>query len=61
MEHKQYRVKFQDDGGKVIFREFDTMEQAQDLYNSLDEKAEIQKFNEDLGHYEIVVYPTFEY
>lgn len=61
MEHKQYRVKFQDDDGKVIFREFDTMEQAQDFYNSLDEKAEIQKFNEDQSRYEIVVYPTFEY
>lgn len=61
MEHKQYRVKFQDDDGKVIFREFDTMEQAQDLYNSLYGKAEIQKFSEDLDRYEIVVYPTFEY
>ena len=34
---------------------------VQNFYNSLDEKAEIQKFNEDQSRYEIVVYPTFEY
>lgn len=61
MDHKKYRVKFRGDDGEVIFRGFDAMKQAQNLYDSLDEKAEIQKFNEDLGHYEIVVYPTFEY
>lgn len=61
MEHKQYRVKFQDDDGKAIFLEFDTIKQAQNLYINLDGKAEIQKFSEDLDRYEIVVYPTFEY
>nr|WP_300842338.1 hypothetical protein [uncultured Acetatifactor sp.] len=61
MDHKKYRVKFRGDDGKVIFQEFDTMEQAQNLYDSLDGKAEIHQYIEDLGRYEIVVYPTFEY
>ncbi|MCI9141867.1 MAG: hypothetical protein HFH87_04485 [Lachnospiraceae bacterium] len=61
MEHKNYRVKFRDDGGKVIFQEFDTIIQAQSLYDSLDGKAEIYQYIEDLGRYEIVIYPTFEF
>lgn len=61
MENKQYRVKYQGEEGERIFRYFDTMEQAQGLYDSLDGKAEIHQYIEDLSRYEIVVYPTFEY
>lgn len=61
MDHKKYRVKFRGDDGEVIFRGFDAMKQAQNLYDSLDGKAEIQKYNDYLRCYESTVYPTFEY
>lgn len=57
----KYRVKVQCDDGEVIFRECNTMELAQEIYDRLDGKAEIQQYNSALGTYEIVVYPTFEY
>ena len=61
MKFKQYQVKYWGDGGEVIFRGFDAMKQAQDFYDSLDGKAEIQKYNDYLRCYESTVYPTFEY
>ena len=55
MEIKQYQVKYWGDGGEVIFRGFDTMKQAQDFYDSLGGKAEIQKYNDYLRCYESAV------
>ena len=59
---KEYRVKFwhQDEDGREEYMEFDTMEQAQAFYDSLDGMAEIQRYVEEIHDYEIVVYPTFE-
>lgn len=57
----KYRVKVQCDDGKVIYRECNTRELAQELYDRLDGKAEIQQYSSALDNYEIVVYPTFEY
>ena len=54
-----YRVKYWDSDGAAEYRGFSTMEQAQELYDLLDGMAEIQQYNEALGSYEAVVYPTF--
>ena len=40
--------------------EFETREEAQAFYDSLDGKAEIQRYVEEIHDYEVVVYPTFE-
>jgi len=60
---KEYRVRFfhGDRDGEEDFMEFDPIEQAQHFYDSLDGKAEIQKYNDYLRCYESTVYPTFEY
>jgi len=58
---KEYRVRLTDGSGKERYEEFDTMDQAQELYDSLDGKAEIQKWNPGTGRYEDVVWPTYEF
>nr|WP_296458289.1 hypothetical protein [uncultured Acetatifactor sp.] len=60
---KPYRVRFwsQDGNGQEEFMGFDTMEQAQSLYESLDGLAEIQQYSEERHEYEALVYPEFEY
>lgn len=60
---KKYRVRFwhQDQDGREDFLECDTMEQAQQFYDSLDGMAEIQQYVEEAHVYEAVVYPTFEF
>lgn len=59
---KEYRVKYwlEDQDGREDYMEFDTMDQAQVFYDSLDGKAEIQRYVEAIHDYEAVVYPTFE-
>lgn len=61
MVTKKYRVKIQGDDGAVSFQEFESREQAQELYDSLNGKAEIQRFVEVISDYETIVYPTFEF
>lgn len=58
----KFRVKYwlEDQDGRTEFQEFETMEQAQVFYDSLDGKAEIQRYVEAIHGYEAVVYPTFE-
>ncbi len=59
---KEYRVKYwlEDQDGREEYMEFGSVEQAQAFYDSLDGKAEIQKYVEEIHDYEVVVYPTFE-
>lgn len=59
---KEYRVKFwrSDEDGKEDYLEFDREDQAMEFYNSLDGKAEVQRYVEERHEYEAVVYPTFE-
>lgn len=57
---KEYRAKFVGENGQECHREFDTMEQAQDFYDSHIETV-IQKFNPAAGTWEDVVYPTYEF
>lgn len=58
---KDYRVRYWEQDGQESYVEFETMEQAQIFYNSLDGMAEIQKYVEEIHAYEAVVYPTFEF
>ncbi len=60
---KEFRVRFwhQDEDGREEVVEFDTQEQAQDFYDSLDGKAEIQKYVDRLHTYETIVGPTYEF
>ena len=58
---KKYRVRYWGEDGAEEFMDFETMEQAQHFYDSLDGKAEIQRYVEEIHGYEAVVYPTFEY
>ncbi|MCI9191762.1 MAG: hypothetical protein HFH84_19715 [Lachnospiraceae bacterium] len=59
---KEYRVKYwrEDGDGREEYMEFETMDQAQAFYDSLNGKAEIQKYVEEIHDYEVVAYPTFE-
>lgn len=59
---KEYRVKYwhRDGDGREDYMEFDTMDQAQVFYDSLDGRAEIQRYVEEIHDYEVAVYPTFE-
>lgn len=59
---KEYRVNYwhQDEDGREEYMEFDTMEQAQDFYDSLGGEAEIQKYIEDFHGYETVMHPESE-
>lgn len=57
---KEYRVRFWGQDGADEYMEFDTMEQAQEFYDSLNGMAEIQKYIELTHTYEAVVYPEFE-
>lgn len=43
------------------YMEFNTMEQAQERYNKLDGKAEIQMYDREHGCYKAVLYPTYEF
>lgn len=56
---KPYAVRFfgRDAEGRA---EFDTLEQAQVLYDSLDGKAEIQKWDPGKHVYDAVMFPEFE-
>lgn len=60
---KPYRVRFfpEDQNGREEYMEFDTMEQAMELYDSLGGQAEIQMHDGERGCYEAVLYPTFEF
>ena len=51
---KEYRVKYwrEDGDGREEYMEFETMDQAQAFYDSLDGKAEIQKYVEEIHDYE---------
>lgn len=59
---KEYRVKYwrQDEDGREEYMEFETMEQAQEFYDSLGGRAEIQKYIEGSHRYETIVSPDFE-
>lgn len=59
---KEYRVKYwrEDEDGGAGYIEFDTQEEAQAFYDSLDGKAEIQRYVEAIHTYETTVAPTFE-
>ena len=54
---KEYRVKVWhwDEDGREDYMEFDTMEQAQAFYDSLDGMAEIQRYVEAIHGYEAVL------
>ena len=59
---KGYRVKYWNgdgDGGED-YMEFDREDQAMGFYNSLDGKAEVQRYIGERHEYEAFVYPTFE-
>lgn len=58
---KPYQVKFWNEDGSEGFWEFDTIQQAMELYDSLDGLAEIHQYNEDRHCYEAIIYPEFEY
>lgn len=59
---KEYRVKYwlEDKDGREEYMEFETQEGAQVFYDSLDGRAEIQRYVEEIHDYEVAVYPTFE-
>lgn len=59
---KEYRVKYwrEDEDGRQDSVEFDTREEAQAFYDSLDGRAEIQKYVDRLHAYEAIVAPAFE-
>lgn len=59
---KEYRVKYWygDGDGEEDCLEFDSEDQAMEFYNSLDGKAEVQRYIEERHEYEAFVYPTFE-
>ena len=57
---KEYRASFTGQGGKTCHKYFDTMDQAQEFYDSRTETA-IQRLNPETGEYEDVVYPTYEF
>ena len=48
IQMKPYRVRYwhDDEDGREDFMEFDTLEQAEEFYSSLDGQAALQKWNE---------------
>lgn len=58
---KEYRVKYwhRDGDGREEYMEFDTMDQAQVFYDSLDGNGEIQRYSEELHAYETIVEPEY--
>ncbi|MCM1101922.1 MAG: hypothetical protein NC398_11125 [Acetatifactor muris] len=58
---KDYRVRYWEQDGQESYMEFNTMEQAQLFYDSLNGMAEIQKYAEETHRYEMVLPPTFEF
>lgn len=58
---KPYKVRFQNEDGKEVFQDFDTMEQALQLYDSLGGAAVIQKWVEEWQRYDDVVFRIFEF
>lgn len=58
---KPYKVRFQNEDGKEVSQGFDTMEQAQQLYDSLDGAAVIQKWDGRQQAYEDIVFQIFEF
>ncbi|MCI9095504.1 MAG: hypothetical protein HFI95_04720 [Lachnospiraceae bacterium] len=57
---KEYRASFTGQDGKTCYKYFDTMEQAQEFYDSRTETV-IQKLNPETGEYEDAVYPIYEF
>lgn len=57
---KGYRAKFTGENGRECCKEFDTMEQAQEFYNSRTETV-IQKYDLESGKWEDVMYPVYEF
>ena len=57
----RYRVKYWCEDGAECHIGFDSLEQAQGFYDSLEGLAEIQQYNEEWHKYEALVYPEFEY
>ena len=59
---KPYRVRFwlENQDGREEIMYFDSIEQAMELYDSQNGKAEIQQYIEERHCYEAVVYPEFE-
>ena len=58
---KEYRVKYwlEDQDGREDYMEFDTMDQAQVFYDSLDGNGEIQRYSEERHAYETIVEPEY--
>lgn len=58
---KEYRVRFfhGDRDGEEDFMEFDSIEQAQHFYDSLDGNGEIQRYSEERHAYETIVEPEY--
>lgn len=56
---KEYRAKFTGENGRECCEEFDTMEQAQEFYDSRTGTV-IQKLNPETGTWEDVLYPVYE-
>jgi len=59
---KPYRVRYwhQDEDGREDYMEFDTLEQAQEFYDSLGGMAELQEWNGKRGCWWAVQGPEFE-
>ena len=57
---KEYKVKFWNEDGSEDYLEFETLGQAQGFYDSLDGKAEIQRYVDRLHAYEAIAGPTYE-
>lgn len=57
----EYRVRYWREDGSEDYMGFNTMEQAQEFYDSLNGMAEIQKYIEERHEYVGVVYPEFEF
>lgn len=59
----RYRVRYWhlDEDGREDYMGFDSMEQAQGFYRSLDGVAEVQQYDEKRHRYETILFPEFEY
>lgn len=59
---KAYRVRYwpEDKDGAEELVEFDSIEQAMELYDNLNGKAEIQQYDAERHCYEAILFPTFE-
>jgi hypothetical protein len=58
---KEFRVMYWGPDSGDEFMEFDTMEQAQEFYDSLNGVATIQRYFAEFHDYVDIQYPTFEY